>query len=88
MKLSSEERVLDLDPVFGQMGIEAGRLIWECPRLSMREKAVLLLAADVGVSEFGLPFELHIGMAIKQSGIQAEDIREALRHVASDAGYG
>lgn len=47
MKLESEDRVTGLDPVFGQMGIEAGKAIWEDPALSPREKAVLLIAADI-----------------------------------------
>jgi hypothetical protein len=38
MKLASEERVLALDPVFGPMGIEAGRSIWSIKELTMREQ--------------------------------------------------
>lgn len=51
MELVSEERVTSLDPVFGPMGIEAGKAIWEEQSLSMREKAVLLISADVCVPE-------------------------------------
>src|SRR4051812_31099382 len=87
MQLTSEERVTRLDPVFGPMGIEAGKAIWSAPELSMREKAVVLLAADVRVPELGLPFELHLGMGLKQAGLSVEDCRELLRHVAPDAGY-
>jgi len=60
MQLASEDRVTSLDPVFGSMGIEAGRAIWGLRELTMREKAVLFLAADVCVPQFGLPFELHL----------------------------
>jgi alkylhydroperoxidase/carboxymuconolactone decarboxylase family protein YurZ len=87
MKLESEERVTSLDPVFGPMGIEAGRALWQQSALSMREKAILLIAADVCVPEFGLPFELHVGMALGQAGMSVEDLREVLRHIAPDAGF-
>jgi alkylhydroperoxidase/carboxymuconolactone decarboxylase family protein YurZ len=87
MQLMSEERVTSLDPVFGPMGIEAGRAIWGQRALSTREKAILLIAADMCVPELGLPFELHIGMALNQAGLSVEDIRELLRHIAPDAGF-
>jgi 4-carboxymuconolactone decarboxylase len=87
MKLESEERVTSLDPVFGPMGIEAGRALWKQPALSMREKAILLIAADVCVPELGLPYELHIGMALGQADMTVEDLREVLRHIAPDAGF-
>jgi alkylhydroperoxidase/carboxymuconolactone decarboxylase family protein YurZ len=87
MKLESEERVTELDPVFGQMGIEAGKELWSDPALSTREKAVVLIAADICVPELGLPFELHLGMAIKHAEMSAEDVREILRHLAPLAGF-
>lgn len=87
MQLKSEDRVLALDPVFGPMGIEAGRAIWDDQTLSMREKAFLLIAADVGVPELGLPFELHVGMARSAAGASEEHLRELLRHIAPDAGF-
>ena len=88
MTLLNEDRVLNLDPVFGPMGIEAGRAIWESGILSMREKAVVFLASDITVNQLGLPFELHVGMARERAGLGPEEIREILRHVAPDAGYG
>ena len=88
MQLASEDRVTSLDPVFGSMGIEAGRAVWSMRELSMREKSVLFLAADVCVPEFGLPFELHLGMALKQAEMPVENVRELFRHIAPDAGYG
>jgi alkylhydroperoxidase/carboxymuconolactone decarboxylase family protein YurZ len=87
MNLESEERVTELDPVFGPMGIQAGKQIWSDAALSAREKAVVLIAADVCVPELGLPFELHIGMAVKHAEMSAEDIRELLRHLAPLAGF-
>jgi alkylhydroperoxidase/carboxymuconolactone decarboxylase family protein YurZ len=87
MQLASEDRVTSLDPVFGPMGIDAGRAIWSAPELTMREKAILLVAADVCVPEFGLPFELHVGMGLTKAGMSVEDFRELLRHIAPDAGY-
>ncbi|MBR0873102.1 carboxymuconolactone decarboxylase family protein [Bradyrhizobium tropiciagri] len=87
MQLMSEQRVTSLDPVFGQMGIEAGKAIWSAPALSMREKAVVMIAADLCVPELGLPFELHVGMALGQAAMTVEDLRELLRHVAPDAGF-
>ena len=88
MQLASEDRVTSLDPVFGSMGIEAGRTVWSIRELTMREKSVLFLAADVCVPQFGLPFELHLGMALKQAEMSVEDVRELFRHIAPDAGYG
>ena len=87
MQLMSEQRVTRLDPVFGQMGIEAGKAIWSAPALSMREKAVVMIAADLCVPELGLPFELHVGMALGQAKMTVEDLRELLRHIAPDAGF-
>jgi 4-carboxymuconolactone decarboxylase len=87
MQLMSEERVTSLDPIFGPMGIEAGKAIWGRQELSMREKALLLISADLCVPELGLPFELHVGMALSQAGMSVEDLRELLRHIAPDAGF-
>src|SRR5205809_8128673 len=86
MELVSPDRVMRLDPVFGAMGLEAGRKIWSPSKLSMREKALLLLAGDVAVRELGLPFELHTAMALSKADMSVEDIRELLRHVAPAAG--
>lgn len=80
MKLTSEERVTRLDPVFGPMGIAAGRHIWSIPQLTMREKTFLCLVADVCHPHLALPFELHVEMGMKQ-GITKEDFRECLRHL-------
>jgi 4-carboxymuconolactone decarboxylase len=87
VQLTSEDRVTGLDPIFGPMGIEAGRAIWEQRALSMREKACLTIAADLSVPELGLPFELHVAMALGQARMSVEDLRELLRHVAPDAGF-
>ncbi|MBR0751090.1 carboxymuconolactone decarboxylase family protein [Bradyrhizobium jicamae] len=87
MQLVSEQRVTSLDPVFGPMGIEAGKAIWGAQALSMREKAVLLIAADLCVPELGMPLELHVGMALGQVKMSVEDLRELLRHIAPDAGF-
>ncbi|GHO95757.1 hypothetical protein KSF_058050 [Reticulibacter mediterranei] len=86
MKLVSEERVIALDPVFGQMGIEAGRSIWSIEELTTREKTFLCLVADVCHPHLGLPFELHIEMGMKH-GFTLEDFREVLRHLGPYAGY-
>src|SRR5262249_466559 len=84
--LASPDRVTRLDPIFGPMSIDAGSRIWAPSLLSMREKSVLLIAGDVTVRELGLPFELHIEMALTKAGLSVEDIRELLRHVAPAAG--
>ncbi|WP_424630172.1 carboxymuconolactone decarboxylase family protein [Bradyrhizobium sp. SYSU BS000235] len=86
MQLMSEERVTSLDPVFGPMGIEAGKAIWSDTALTMREKAILLITADLCVPELGLPFELHVGMALGAARMPVEHLRELLRHIAPDAG--
>ena len=86
MQLMSEERVLSLDPVFGPMGIEAGKAIWSDTALTMREKAILLITADLCVPELGLPLELHVGMALGAARMPVEHVRELLRHIGPDAG--
>jgi alkylhydroperoxidase/carboxymuconolactone decarboxylase family protein YurZ len=86
MDLASENRVLLLDPVFGPMGVEAGREIWTSNDLTARERAILLIAGDVVVPELGLPFELHVEMAVAKVEMPIEHIREILRHIAPDAG--
>ncbi|MCG2641397.1 MULTISPECIES: DUF3224 domain-containing protein [Bradyrhizobium] len=86
MELVSPDRVLRLDPVFGSMGLEAARGIWSPSQLSMREKTCLLLAGDIAVRELGLPFELHVAMALSKADMSVEDLRELLRHVAPAAG--
>lgn len=86
MDLVSRDQILRLDPVFGAVGLEAGRKVWAPSRLSPREKTVLLIAGDVTVRELGLPFELHTAMALDKVGMSVEDLREILRHVAPAAG--
>lgn len=87
MQLSSEERVTSIDPVFGRMGIEAGHHIWSISELTMREKAILVIVADVCMPHLDLPFELHLKTGLTNAGMSVEDYRELLRHIAPEAGY-
>ncbi|TPN43334.1 carboxymuconolactone decarboxylase family protein [Mesorhizobium sp. B1-1-7] len=86
MELLSEDRVARLDPVFGSMGLGAGRAIWSDTKLRPREKCILMIASDVRIPELGLPFELHIVMALERAHMSVEELREALRHIAPYAG--
>ena len=61
MKLSSEDRVKSIDPVFGRMGIEAGRHIWEMPELTMRKKTILVIVASFPDQEFWHTIRLRSG---------------------------
>jgi 4-carboxymuconolactone decarboxylase len=77
----------ELGSGFRSDGNRGRQAIWSQQALSMREKAILLIAADLCVPELGLPFELHVGMALGQAHMSVEHLRELLRHIAPDAGF-
>lgn len=58
----------------------------ELPQLSSREKALLMLVADLCNQTLGRPFREHVADAVA-SGLTYADIRDALRGVAFETGY-
>ncbi|NUP09759.1 MAG: dehydrogenase [Polyangiaceae bacterium] len=85
MKLPSKS-VEDLDPAFGRMAVEVGQQAWAIPELTMREKALILLASDICQQHLDLPLSLHLQVGLA-NGLTFEDVREAVRHLALYAGF-
>jgi alkylhydroperoxidase/carboxymuconolactone decarboxylase family protein YurZ len=87
MGLSFDTEIKTLDPVFAEMSGATDRAVWdEIPELSMREKVLLCVVADVCQQTLGLPFERHVNLGLEH-GVSADDLRELLRFVAYDSGY-
>lgn len=75
-----------LDPVFAEMAVVAGHNIWGLARLSMREKAILCLTADLCHPHLGVPMAMHVKMALN-NGVEPQAIRELFRHLGPYVGY-
>jgi alkylhydroperoxidase/carboxymuconolactone decarboxylase family protein YurZ len=87
MNLPDETTVKALDPVFAEMAAAGDRQLWdELPELTMREKSLLSVVADVCDQTLGLPFELHVKTGV-ENGVSADDLRELLRFISYDSGY-
>lgn len=87
MNLPAATQVKTPDPVFAEMSAATDRALWdETPELTMREKVLLCVVADVCQQTLGLPFEQHVTMA-SEHGVSADDLRELLRFIAYDSGY-
>ncbi|MGW4638613.1 carboxymuconolactone decarboxylase family protein [Sphaerisporangium sp. NPDC004334] len=85
--MTSETLVKALDAPFAEMsGATAHRMWEEITELSMREKVLLSVVADVCQQTLGLPFELHVAAAARH-GVSADDLRELLRFISYDSGY-
>jgi alkylhydroperoxidase/carboxymuconolactone decarboxylase family protein YurZ len=80
------DRVVALDDEFGSMAVRAGGYAIGVPGLTLREKIFTWLANDVCNGHLGLPYELHLKLAI-DAGVSGQEIREVLRHLAPYAGY-
>ena len=78
--------VFEIDPAFGQMAVSMGQATWSIPELSQREKSLACISADVCVRDLGLPFEMHIQMALAND-VPLSDVREAILHSAIEAGH-
>jgi alkylhydroperoxidase/carboxymuconolactone decarboxylase family protein YurZ len=82
-----ETQVKALDPVFAEMNTATDRKAWEgIPELTMREKVLLSVVADVCQQTLGLPFEAHVAMGL-QHDVSTDDLRELLRFISYDSGY-
>ncbi|MET8155021.1 carboxymuconolactone decarboxylase family protein [Sphaerisporangium sp. NPDC005289] len=85
--MTSEILVKALDAPFAEMSAATDRRMYEeIAELSMREKALLSVVADVCQQTLGLPFELHVAAAARH-GVSADDLRELLRFISYDSGY-
>jgi 4-carboxymuconolactone decarboxylase len=80
------DRVLELDDEFGPMAAEAGGYAMNVPGLTLREKVFTWITSDVCNGHLGLPYELHLKVAI-DAGVSWQELREVLRHLAPYAGY-
>jgi alkylhydroperoxidase/carboxymuconolactone decarboxylase family protein YurZ len=85
-QLAGADGLTALDPVFAQFAVGAGHNLWGLPHLTMREKAFICLTADLCHPHLDLPLAMHVEMALA-GGVDAESIRELLRHVAPYVGY-
>lgn len=73
--------------VFAEMAAATDRKMWEgIAELTVREKVLLSLVADVCQRTLGRPFETHVSMAL-ENGVSADDLRELLRFISYDSGY-
>jgi 4-carboxymuconolactone decarboxylase len=78
--------VFEIDPAFGHMAVSIGQATWSIPELSQREKSLACISADVCVRDLGLPFEMHIQMALAND-VSLSAVREAILHSAIEAGH-
>lgn len=85
-QLAGADDLARLDPVFAQMAVIAGHNIWGLSHLTMREKTILCLTADLCHPHLGLPMAMHVTMAL-DNGVEPQAIRELLRHLGPYVGY-
>jgi alkylhydroperoxidase/carboxymuconolactone decarboxylase family protein YurZ len=78
--------VLEVDPEFCELALSMGRGSWGIAELSQRDKSLLCIVNDVCTMNFGLAFRMHVEMA-QANDVPPEDIREAIFHCATEAGY-
>lgn len=78
--------VFDIDPAFGEMAVAMGQATWSIPNLSQREKALVCLMYDICLRDFGLPFEMHVQMALAND-VPLADVHQAILFSAVDAGH-
>ena len=78
--------VFEIDAAFGRMAVNMGQATWSIPELSQREKSFACIAADICVRDLGMPFEMHIQMALAND-VPLSDVREAILHSAIEAGH-
>jgi alkylhydroperoxidase/carboxymuconolactone decarboxylase family protein YurZ len=78
--------VFEVDPNFGEMAVAMGQATWSILELSQREKALACIAADICVRDLGLPFEMHVRMALAND-VPLSHVREAILQSAIEAGH-
>ena len=87
MNFPYEPQIKALDPVFAEMSAATDHEAWTGnPELTMREKVLLSVVADVCEQVLGMPYELHVKAAL-DLGLDADDLRELLRFISYDSGY-
>lgn len=85
-RLAGAGDLAQLDPIFAEMAVVAGHTIWGLSYLTMREKAILCLTADLCHPHLGVPMAMHVKMAL-DNGVEPRAIRELLRHLGPYVGY-
>lgn len=75
-----------IDPRFDAMAEAVGRRSWGLRALTVREKAFVFIAADLGTANLGFPLETHLATAVA-NGVPVRDCAAAIRHLAPFVGY-
>lgn len=86
MKLASQGAMITVDPEFAAMNVRRGHYAWGLPSLSLREKAFVLIAANLCSHGLLLSFQAHMATAL-ENGVAMNALREAVRHLAPYVGY-
>ncbi len=75
-----------IDKDFAAAALRFANPSWELPELSDKQRSFLCMATDICRGWLGLPFMLHIKMALK-SGARRSELKEVILHAAPDAGF-
>lgn len=75
-----------IDPDFAAAALRFADPSWESPALSDKQRSFLCMAADLCRCWLGLPFTMHMKMALK-SGARRSELKEVILHAAPDAGF-
>ncbi len=78
--------VVWIDPDFAEAALRFASPSWELPELTDRQRSFLCIAADLCRGRLGLPFAMHVNMALK-SGAKPAELKEVILHAAPDAGF-
>ncbi|MEU4197812.1 carboxymuconolactone decarboxylase family protein [Kribbella sp. NPDC026611] len=79
-------RLVELDPVFGQMYRATAEHADAIPELTAREKTFLRVTAHVCHASLGRGFDDDVRMGLA-AGVSTADVRTLLRFVSYDSGY-
>lgn len=75
-----------LDRDFGALAEAVGTAMWGLAGLTPKECAYLCIASDVCAQTLGLPFQMHVDVALA-NGADRDAVKEVLIHLAPEAGY-
>ena len=75
-----------IDKTFADTALHFASPLWDLPALSNKQKAFLCMTMDMGHRWLGLPFILHLKMALKQ-GALCEEVKELIVQLAPYVGF-